>query len=174
VTAASTSMPQGRSGAPTVAQLRLLLGVRLADVRAAVSEQVAGPAQLELGSSAPPLRFRGYMTITHMRQAIAAMGVEILGTETDLYEFVLRRRPFRPHVRIVCVAFDGPWSANPMAAASHRHFIAALNGMVYDVNSNDWMPAYLWEDNAHLLYPKRATGHTFTWAADLRDAKAWR
>jgi hypothetical protein len=144
------------------ASLAAALGVQLADVRAAVSEKG---------------KFRGYMTITHMKQAIHDMGervVRIHATQTRPYEFCLQHRVNRPHVRIVCVAWYGPWSVNPRAAAAHRHWIAAQGGMVYDVNSNDWMPAVLWEDNAHLLYPKRATGHTFTWLADLRDAKGWR
>jgi hypothetical protein len=144
------------------AALAAALGLQLADVRTAVSDKG---------------KFRGYMTITHMREAIATLGVRVArihATQTRPDEFCLRYRHNRPHVRIVCVAFDGPWSVNPKAAAKYRHFIAAQGGMVYEVNSNDWMPAFLWEDNAHLLYPKRATGHTFTWLADLHDAKGWR
>jgi hypothetical protein len=142
------------------ASLAAALGVQLADVRAAVSEKG---------------KFRGYMTITHMRQALDVLGIRLRRVEAPPRdEFCLRYRHNREHVRIVCVAWTGPWSANPKAAAAHRHFIAAQAGMVYEVCSNDWMPALLWEDNAKLLYPKRATGHTFTWLADLHDAKGWR
>jgi hypothetical protein len=130
------------------ASLAAALGLQLADVRAAVSDKG---------------KFRGYMTITHMKQAIGDLGFRLRRVEAPpRHEFILRRRHNPDHVQIVCVAWTGPWSKNPKAAAAHRHFITAQ------------MPAVLWEDNAHLLYPKRATGHTFTWLAELHDAKGWR
>lgn len=155
--------------------LAAALGCSVDDLRAAVSEPAK---QLELGE--PPLHYRGYMDVGHMRRALAAMRVPILRTWRDQpAEFLASLGDTQERAVIVMVLWSGPWNAIPRAAATHRHFIAYRHvcvgawgpGWTYDGNAQGWLPHAIWaQDIAPQLIPKRGDGTwTIGWAAELGD-----
>lgn len=137
------------------------LGLQVSDVRAAVSE--AG-------------KFRGYMTITAMKAAIAKAGAAIEMQWTRPPNGMLTQTDGSPI--ICCIQWGGPWSKVPRAAATYRHFICYRHGwigelgpgMVCDVNAPmGWLTASEWK--AVLLpelIPKRGDGTwSIQWAAQV-------
>lgn len=52
-----------------------------------------------------------------------------------------------PHLGLCLIQFTGPWSVHGRfhAAAQHRHWVAASDGNIYDVNAHSWMPRSTWE-----------------------------
>ncbi len=140
------------------------LGLQLADVREAVSDDG---------------QFRGYMSITNMRDAMRRLGVVV---ERDW-----QKPPNRmlTHTRgepiLCCIAWGGPWSSVPKAAAKRRHFIVYRHGFVgtkgpgwvCDVNvDGGWILASEWKAKILPdLLPERGDGTwTIQWAAQVRPA----
>jgi hypothetical protein len=138
------------------------LGLQLSDVRAAVSEDGI---------------FRGYMSITNMREAMRRLGVVVERDWQKPLNGFLARTNGSPI--LCCIAWGGPWSSVPRAAAKHRHFIVYRNGFVgskgpgwvCDVNvDGGWCLASEWKEKLlPELLPERGDGTwTIQWAAQVR------
>lgn len=145
-------------------------------VRAAVSDPAE---QLELGE--PPLHYRGYMGIGHMRRALEVLRVPILRTwQAQPPDFLASLEGTEERAVLVMVLWSGPWNAVPRAAATHRHFVTYRQicldprgrGWTYDGNVG-WLPHAIWaHEIAPQLMPKRGDGKwTIGWAAELGDAR---
>lgn len=139
------------------------VGLPVADVREAVS---------------PGGSFRGYMTITHMREALARLRVPIVQTWSRPWKDMLATTDGSPI--IVCIQWTGPWSSVPKAAATKRHFVCYRHGYVgklgpgwvCDVNNPSdwsWFPRRNWEATiVPSLIPKRGDGTwSIQWAAQV-------
>jgi hypothetical protein len=138
------------------------LGLQLADVRDAVSED---------GS------FRGYMSITNMKTALARLRVVPERVWTSPPNGMLAKTDGSPI--LCCIAWGGPWSVVPRAAAKHRHFIVYRYGFVgsvgpgwvCDVNvDGGWILASEWKSQLlPQLLPERGDGTwAIQWAAQVR------
>ena len=138
------------------------LGLQLADVRGAVSDDG---------------HFRGYMSITDMKAAMARMGVVVEHVWQKPPNGMLKRTRGAPI--LCCIAWGGPWSSVPKAAAKHRHFIVYCHGFVgargpgwiCDVNvDGGWCLASEWKEKLlPNLLPERGDGSwAIQWAAQVR------
>jgi hypothetical protein len=138
------------------------LGLQLADVRAAVSDDGF---------------FRGYMSITDMKKALPRLGVVPEKVWTTPPNGMLAQTNGAPI--LCCVTWGGPWSGVPRAAAKHRHFIVYRHGYVgsqgpgwvCDVNvDGGWILASEWKEKLLPdLLPERGDGTwAIQWAAQVR------
>lgn len=157
-----------------------------------VFEAVSDPPSPDELPGISPRRFRGFMTITHMRAALDRLGTRVVRFLTEEW----RRKPgAAPESRledwlhdataIACLQWGGPWDDVPRAAARYRHFItirfveADDDGpqlWVYDWNatssiSNDgaWAPWAWWESKVLSgLLPESGNGtYRIQWAGAI-------
>lgn len=128
--------------------LAVALGLAVGDVRDAVSDV---PAQSLLFGRPAPI-FRGYMSITHMREASETMRRPVMRTEGDISPLHIRRwmneenaaefSSWRGARIIACVQWGGPWSGT-RGASVYRHWVVFRYGYVGDIG-----PVHVYDVNA--------------------------
>lgn len=158
------------------------LGLQISDVFQAVSERPQADRQLELVAVEPePPKFRGYMNVRHMIDALEHLGAKFGRRWKNPGTAVLDA--VNGGTLLIRIQWGGPWTRDPRAALTHSHWIAYKHGYfgprthyarvsggeqepgwILDVNnlSNSWVPRWMWEKTVvPLLLPERGDG---TWS----------
>lgn len=134
-----------------------------------------GPAALAaaLGRECADVRplvdpFKGYMNATDMLIALHRADIRARTLSKPSRSFLEERGV----IRIVLVQWNGSWDTVPRAAATRRHWVASVAtdaaSLVYDVNEDGWITLDGWvASTVPQLLPKRATGWSIAWAAEV-------
>ena len=109
----------------------------------------------------PAYPARPWSNPTHLKAALTAAGVRHWNTGKDEAGNV--RWPARG---LVFIQLDGPWCRPgvPIGAAyRHTHWVATVREDIYDVNADEWLPAWRWTLEIVPLLLEHTPGATGWW-----------